>query len=335
MKRIIIIATFFISFVNAFSQENEDRIIENNDSIYINDETISKTINTDKAIIVPIDPTVSSWVNNNGFLYYNGGNVGIGTSTPSYKLQTQGDIYANGGWLRVSGTKGLYFESYGGGFYMNDATWIRTYNNKSFFHSSGIMRTDGTFQVGSDGSRFIVNTAGNVGIGVTNPLAPLHIDGKEGIWMQRSTWTPVKVKILLSNYTGPTGGLRFMLTPDGNWVNYKDVLFLSPLGRVGIGTTDPQSELSVNGKILAKEVEVTLEGWSDFVFEKDYNLMSIKELELYIDQNKHLPDVPNEDEVKENGVNLGNMDKVLLQKIEELTLYIIQLENRIAEIENK
>ncbi len=105
-----------------------------------------------------------------------GGNVGVGI-TPSYKLHVAGDIYANGGQLKVSGTNGLYFQSYGGGFHMQDATWIRTSGNKSFYHNTGTMRTDGTFEVGSGGSRFLINTSGNVGIGQTSPTCKLDVEG--------------------------------------------------------------------------------------------------------------------------------------------------------------
>lgn len=71
----------------------------------------------------------------------------------------------------------ITFNGMGGGFYMNDTTWIRTYGGKSFYHDTGTMRTDGVFQVGSNGSRFVVTADGNVGVGVTNPASLLHVNG--------------------------------------------------------------------------------------------------------------------------------------------------------------
>ncbi|MDR2950604.1 MAG: shufflon system plasmid conjugative transfer pilus tip adhesin PilV, partial [Prevotella sp.] len=89
-------------------------------------------------------------------------------------LHVEGDIYSKN-WVRVNGNQGLYFQSWGGGFYMLDANWIRTYGNKGFYHNTGIMRTDGIFHVGPDGNRLIVNTNGNIGIGTSNPRALLDI----------------------------------------------------------------------------------------------------------------------------------------------------------------
>ena len=96
-------------------------------------------------------------------------------------------------------------------------------------------------------------------------------------------------------------------------------------GNVGIGTSNPTEKLSVNGNIKCKQVEVSLTGWSDFVFNEDYKLMPLEELDQYLKEHKHLPDVPSAEEVISNGNNLGEMDAILLQKIEELTLYVIEL----------
>ncbi len=115
-------------------------------------------------------------------------------------------------------------------------------------------------------------------------------------------------------------------------------------GGVGIGVESiPDGvKLAVNGKLNAKEIEVTLDGWSDFVFDDDYKLKSLYEVEKFILNNRHLPDVPSETEVLANGVNLGEMSALLLQKIEELTLYVIELnkqnellQKKIAELEIK
>lgn len=88
-----------------------------------------------------------------------------------------------------------------------------------------------------------------------------------------------------------------------------------------------------NGKVWAKEIEITLQSpLGDFVFEEDYDLLSIYELELFVKNNKHLPNVPSASDVQANGINLGEMDNILLQKIEELTLYTIEQQKVIDEL---
>jgi len=93
--------------------------------------------------------------------------------------------------------------------------------------------------------------------------------------------------------------------------------------------------LSANGKLRAKEITVSLAGWPDYVFEENYNLLPLVEVEQYIKQNSRLPQVPSAQEIEENGLDLGDMQGKLLLKIEELTLYIIDLEKRLSEIESK
>ena len=112
-------------------------------------------------------------------------------------------------------------------------------------------------------------------------------------------------------------------------------------GNIGIGTdlsSNPNNyKFAVNGTIGAKEVKVEINSstWSDFVFNDDYNLKSIKEIETFIKTNRHLPDIPTANEVENNGVNLGEMDAKLLQKIEELTLYIIEQNKKIEDLQSQ
>lgn len=116
-------------------------------------------------------------------------------------------------------------------------------------------------------------------------------------------------------------------------------------GAVGIGmgaTPIPAgAKVAVAGKVVCKEIEVTLTGLPDFVFNKDYKLMSLYDVENFVNTNKHLPGVPSESEVLENGLNLGDMNATLLQKVEELTLYMINLQKendalkvRVGQLEN-
>ena len=110
-------------------------------------------------------------------------------------------------------------------------------------------------------------------------------------------------------------------------------MIIQPDGNVSIDTTNLGSyRLAVNGTIRAKEVRVNT-GWSDFVFEEDYSLPTLSEVESHIKAHKHLPDIPSAAEVEAEGVELGVISSKLLQKVEELTLYVIAQEKRIAALE--
>ncbi|BBM86295.1 hypothetical protein [Candidatus Uabimicrobium amorphum] len=108
-------------------------------------------------------------------------------------------------------------------------------------------------------------------------------------------------------------------------------------GNVGIGVMDTQgSKLAVKGKITAQEIRITnMDSWADFVFTDDYPLLPIDELEQSIEKNGHLPNIPSEKQVKEKGIQLGEMQAKLLQKIEELTLYTIQQNKQIQSLQTE
>jgi hypothetical protein len=106
-------------------------------------------------------------------------------------------------------------------------------------------------------------------------------------------------------------------------------------GNVGIGTTNPTSKLTVAGNIASREVKVTVDAGADFVFEKDYDLPSLDSVDKFIKENKHLPEIASATEMQKDGINLSEMNIKLLQKIEELTLYSIEQNKKIENLEKK
>ncbi|WP_052496580.1 hypothetical protein [Pedobacter lusitanus] len=110
---------------------------------------------------------------------------------------------------------------------------------------------------------------------------------------------------------------------------YGDDIIIDGLGNIGMGTSSPGEKLSVNGKIRAQEIQVEIQNWPDYVFEDSYKLKTLTELENYIRLNKHLPEVPAAGEAEQEGIELGKMNKLLLKKIEELTLHLIEQQKMI------
>jgi len=119
----------------------------------------------------------------------------------------------------------------------------------------------------------------------------------------------------------------------GNTVGAGDYYFS---GKVGIKTTTPGAyDLAVNGKIRSQEIKVQTAGWPDYVFKDDYELPSLTETEKFIKQNGHLPDVPKAADAEANGISLGEMNKALLKKIEELTLHLIEKEKTLKDVNER
>lgn len=130
----------------------------------------------------------------------------------------------------------------------------------------------------------------------------------------------------------PIGGVKMIEVPyinkfKGN-VNLPGGGIWDKAGNVGIGTDSPREKLSVNGKVRAHEIKVETQNWPDFVFENSYTLPTLRDTESFIKENGHLPGIPSAKEVKKNGIDLGEMNAKLLQKIEELTLHLIEIEKK-------
>ena len=122
-----------------------------------------------------------------------------------------------------------------------------------------------------------------------------------------------------------------------NFINEGAKLALKVIhnGNVGIGTTTPDEKLTVKGKIHAEEVRVDLNvPGPDYVFEQDYQLKSLPEIQTFIKENKHLPEIPSAKEMEEKGINLSEMNMLLLKKVEELTLHLIKQNEEIKELKD-
>lgn len=192
----------------------------------------------------------------------------------------------------------------------------------------------------TSGSNLYYNS-GNVSIGTTTSVDKLTIDAgfndsaKQGIYIKAMAGTNGSgPAVILDNTATWEAGRSFIrgISRTSTTVTYTDICLYK--GRVGINTNYPDSPLTVNGTIHAKEVKVDLNiVGPDYVFEEDYKLPSLTEVATYIKQNKHLPEIPSATEMEEKGINLSEMNMLLLKKIEELTLYMIELKKENEQIE--
>lgn len=179
---------------------------------------------------------------------------------------------------------------------------------------------------------------GNVGIGTNIPAAALELNRAFGNDVGIKLHQPGSSVWDIKNTA--TSGI-FTIGAGGS--SYFNIARLT--GNVGIGTTNPDQKLTVKGKIHSEEVIVDLLVPADYVFEKyytgksnlkaDYQLPTLAEVENYTKENHHLPNVPSAETIKEKGLQLGEMSNILLQKIEELTLYVIEQNKKIKVLEQK
>jgi len=253
----------------------------------------------------------------------------------------------------------------GSGYYTSAPIFQAITDNASgsnYFYN-GLSGTTTTFSIRSDGQGYF---ATNVGVGVTIPQAQLHVFGVNQstaalstsssfggcLYLQDSGTSAgnggsvifgigqgafAAIKGLGTNgYSNTQGDLAFSTRAISTNTTLTERMRILANGAVGIGTSAPGSYLlSVNGDIHAKQVNIDLTGWPDYVFKSDYKLTALSSVQAYIDANHHLPDVPTEQDIKQNGLNLGEMNKILVKKIEELTLYLLEQNKRIEKLESE
>lgn len=283
--------------------------------------------------------------------------IGTGTTSPAYDLEVNGTtVSAN---LRISGlastTQKILTVGTGG---QVSSTDVSTFADNMGDHTAlqNINLNGNKIVNGSSGiGGIFVSTNGFVGVNNVNPLQKFHVlDGN--ILISRSR--PKELgstngclyfgDVVSANEPYGRWGIEYVNSEnEGYGLNFwkpsvtgqsleNGCLFLANNSNVGIGTTNPSEKLTVNGKVLAREVIVTNDGrmWPDYVFSPDYEMMSLAELETYVNEHHHLPDVPSAIDVQEEGVSVGEMNAILLQKIEEMTLRMIEMEKRIVELES-
>ncbi|SMC74749.1 hypothetical protein [Pedobacter africanus] len=243
------------------------------------------------------------------------GNVGIGTTSPAAKLSFN---EVNDGTNGPDGITWYNTAPLNYGIYRTPGPWTApAYQQLRLQWDTGIILYPGYghsksfVDVQGDGLRV---TSGNVGIGTEAPAAKLDV------FVPASTFTNnIKFGDATPAYLASGNSGIYLSNNTGN-----QLFMIQHTGNVGIGTMTPNSKLAVNGNIRAHEIKVETANWPDYVFAKDYELPTLQETEKHIKDKGHLPGIPSAAEVKANGVDLGEMNAKLLQKIEELTLHLIE-----------
>ena len=276
----------------------------------------------------------AQWIHNAGPNYLTTLNdrVGIGTSSPFSPLHVK---FTSNFPAAVPAASVITLEAIKVGAAAGTGRYQLTTNSNGSFYLRDALSLQ---------NRLYVKPDGNVGIGTDNPGAKLTV-------MSGSQPLTSRMQAPASSYSYNT----ILLTEGGQWETNK-VLAVRSASTVGGQAQDqfvvfgdgkvhvsgglniddpfcsPSYRLSVNGKARFKQAEVTANGWCDYVFEEDYELRNLKDLEKFIDENHHLPEIPTTEQVEADGINIADMDARLLKKIEELTLYVIELNKEIEQL---
>ncbi|MEC7264343.1 MAG: hypothetical protein VXW38_11435 [Bacteroidota bacterium] len=254
---------------------------------------------------------------------------------------------------------GQYFQVGGNGRVTSHASIMATNGNLHLDSRDGSYAT--YINHYSHGNTLLNTQGGSVGIGTTNPQQKLEVKGKiylnsgpddDGIYWARHNMTLGTIpgsynhNVLMLKPGGATNGLlhssleMYIAASESSHerrvrIHTSGDSFFNG-GNVGIGTASPDSKLTVKGNIHAEEVKVDLSvPGPDYVFKEGYDLRSLEEVQNHIKEYGHLPNIPSAQEMEENGIQLGEMNMKLLEKIEEVTLYLLEQKTQIEYLTNQ
>lgn len=297
------------------------------------------------------------------------GKVGIGISQPKSALHVNGAIRGGGhnDDLTIENNQGrLTIGVLGNAANVSTTASLFRFTGPiqsvtGIFSSGfiGRVKNDLKLQTYNDSTRLtILQANGNVGIGTETPQEKLHIagairgNGTNGalqIRTAKGTTTIGAMSDYYSNFETDRPMFFFnhgLMVADGKIcsfggynlsfsTNNTERMTILSKGNVGIGTIAPKYKLDVNGTLRANEILVNIGNGADFVFEDDYQLRPLQEVKSFIHENGHLPEIQSAVDMQENGVNMNQLQIQLLQKIEELTLYLIQQEQTIQQLQEQ
>ncbi|SHH78043.1 hypothetical protein SAMN04488109_5356 [Chryseolinea serpens] len=311
--------------------------------------------------VVAVNSFAQSWVNDNllfntadrGIQFYGGGEKIIGTAAWGIQFQTSNSTprmtLLNNGYLGIGTvTPAEKLTLSGGKFRIEDpgnaySNYLYSFAAISNYRSGLVMESNASVNFGLTGPDNVASvfrwlSINNATIDYStnnNELMRLQKDGKLGLGVAPTA----TLHVFVPGSSSVVNGMNLDVQSFGNTANafashyfrIRDIggnstaFIVKGSGYVGINTANPDAYLTVKGDIHAKEVRVDMSvPGPDYVFEKDYKLLPLSELSLFLAKNKHLPEVPSATEMEKDGINVGDMNMTLLKKVEELTLYVIQ-----------